>query len=72
MENLTEEMKDRLEKVCICRGIAKETIKASIRDGKNTLEDVAADTGATQGGCKGFRCKAKIQEMIDGYQKEWN
>lgn len=72
MEQLNEEIKDKLEKVCVCRGITKATIKVSVRGGNNTLEAVVADTGATQGGCKGFRCKDKIKEIIEGYQKEWN
>lgn len=72
MENLNQEVKDKLEKVCICRAITKASIKDSVRSGKTTVEDIAGDTGATLGGCKGFRCKARIQEIIDGYQTEWN
>lgn len=72
MEQLNQEIKDKLEKVCICRGITKAAIKASVRNGKKTVEDIAADTGTTLGGCKGFRCNAKIQEIIEGYGTEWN
>ncbi|MEF9959543.1 MAG: (2Fe-2S)-binding protein [Niameybacter sp.] len=72
MEELNQEVKDRLEKVCVCRGITKEAIKNSIRNGNKTLEAVSQDTGATQGGCKGFRCKAKIEELIVEFGTEWN
>lgn len=41
MEQLNQEIKDKLEKVCICRGITKATIKASVRNGKKTVEDIA-------------------------------
>lgn len=71
MELLNQEIKDKLVRVCICRGITRATIKASIRNGNKTVEAVAADTGATLGGCKGFRCKDKIQEIIEGYGTEW-
>lgn len=72
MEQLNQDIKDKLEKVCICRAITKETIKNSIRNGNNTLEAVSKDTGATQGGCKGGRCRGKIEELIAGFGTEWN
>lgn len=71
MEQLNQDIKDRLEKVCVCRAITKEAIKNSIRKGNRTLEAVVADTGATTGGCKGFRCKEKIEELIAGFETEW-
>nr|WP_307993223.1 (2Fe-2S)-binding protein [uncultured Niameybacter sp.] len=72
MEQLNQDIKDRLEKVCVCRAITKEAIKNSIRKGNKTVEAVAADTGATKGGCKGFRCKGKIEDLIAEYGTEWN
>lgn len=72
MEQLNQDIKDRLEKVCVCRAITKEAIKNSIRKGNKTVEAVAADTGATTGGCKGFRCKGKIEELIAEFGTEWN
>lgn len=58
-------MKDKLTKVCLCKGINKHTIKESILEGAKTVEDVKKQTGATCGGCGGKRCKDKIIEIID-------
>ena len=66
------EMKDRLEKVCVCKGTTKETIKNAIREGNDTVEKVATATGATEGACRGGRCRGKIEELITGFaQSEW-
>ncbi len=58
-------LKDKLTKVCLCRGITKHTIKQAILEGAKTVEDVKKQTGATGGGCGGKRCKDKIQQMIE-------
>lgn len=58
-------MNDRLVKVCLCRGISQHTIKECIEEGNKTIEDVAKNTGATTGGCKGKRCREKIQILIN-------
>ncbi len=58
-------MKDKLTKVCLCRGIDKHTIKECIKEGAKTVEDVREKTGATGGGCKGSRCRSKIKEMLE-------
>lgn len=66
------EIKDRLEKICFCKAITVATVKNSIRQGNDTLDKVTEATGATTGGCRGGRCKGKIQDLIDGYkQGEW-
>ena len=59
-------MNDKLTKVCICRGISKFTIKEVIKEGASSVDEVREKTGATTGGCKGSRCRAKINEMIKG------
>lgn len=72
MDQLTQEIKDKLQKVCICRGITVATLKASIRNGNTTLEALKKDTGVAEGGCKGRRCKDKANELIEAYkQGEW-
>lgn len=64
---------DKLTKVCLCKAINRATIKASIRNGALTLEQVAKSTGATTGSCKGGRCSDKINDLINGYKNnEWS
>lgn len=63
--NLNEQVLDKLTKVCTCRAITRAQIKEAIKAGAHTVEAVAQETGATLGGCKGFRCKEKIQDLID-------
>lgn len=63
--NLNEQVLDKLTKVCICKAIPRSKIKDAIKAGAHTVEDVAKVTGACTGGCKGFRCTPKIQELID-------
>lgn len=63
-QNLTEELLDKLTKVCLCKGISRSKIKEAIRNGADTLEKVQKATGAGSGGCKGNRCSPKIMELI--------
>lgn len=65
--NLNQEILDKITKVCVCKAISRATIKEAIAHGAHTLEDVSRVTGACNGGCKGFRCKDKIQTLIDEY-----
>lgn len=72
MDNIPQEIKDKLTKVCICRGITTATMKQYIRNGENTVEKLVRASGATTGGCKGHRCGEKIVELVDGYNNgEW-
>lgn len=72
MSQLEQDIKEKLQKVCICRGISKSTIKGAIREGALTLEAVTEKTGATKGGCKGHRCKEAISQLIEDYKTgEW-
>lgn len=60
-----EMIKDKLTKICLCRGIDKFTIKECIKEGAKTVDEVREKTGATGGGCKGARCRSKIVELIN-------
>ncbi len=62
--NINEEIMDKLTKVCICKAISRATIKKAIKDGAKTVEEVNRVTGSGSGGCKGNRCRCKIEELI--------
>lgn len=53
------------EKICLCKGITKDTIVEAIKNGANTVEGVKEATGATTGPCHGGRCKSKIETLIE-------
>ena len=63
--NATEQIMDKLTKVCICKAISRAKIKEAISNGADTLDKVKDATGATTGGCCGSRCKHKILELIE-------
>ena len=63
--NLNQEILDKITKVCVCKAISRATNKDVIANGAHTVDDVAKITGACTGGCKGFRCKDKIQTLIN-------
>lgn len=64
--------KNQAEKICICKAVALETVKESIRQGAKTIESVSCETGAMRGACQGSRCKEKIFNLIKAYEKgEW-
>ncbi len=65
VDHLDEQLKDKLTKVCICKGINRKTIKEAIKGGADTLEEVQRVTGAGSGGCKGNRCGPKIKELLE-------
>ncbi|AID45511.1 Hypothetical protein SFBmNL_01619 [Candidatus Arthromitus sp. SFB-mouse-NL] len=62
-------IKDKLTKICLCRGIDKFTINECIKDGADTVDKIKEKTGATGGGCKGSRCRSKIIELIEESDK---
>lgn len=64
MTELTDEMKDRLTKVCLCKGISRATIKKAIENGADTLDKLKKATGAGTGGCGGRRCTPKLEELL--------
>lgn len=63
-EKLSEEILDKLTKICICKGIPRSKIKEAIRNGAKNPEDVKKMTGAGSGSCGGKRCGPKILEML--------
>lgn len=63
--NINEEIMDKLTKVCLCKGISRQTIKNAIRNGARTVEEVRKATGATTGPCGGKRCSPKILELLE-------
>lgn len=65
--NLNQEILDKITKVCVCKAISRATIKDVIAKGAHTVDDVVKITGACTGGCKGFRCKDKIQTLINDH-----
>ena len=65
--NLNKEILDKITKVCVCKAISRATIKDVIAKGAHTVDDVVKVTGACTGGCKGFRCKDKIQTLINDH-----
>ncbi len=62
--NISNEIMDKLTKVCLCKAIPRSTIKQAIRNGATTLEAVQKATGAGSGGCKGYRCTPKIEQLL--------
>lgn len=62
--NLTQDILDKLTKTCPCKVITRAKIKDAIKAGAHTVEDVAKATGACTGGCKGYRCKPLINDLI--------
>ena len=54
-----------MSKICLCRGITEEQIISAVRDGATTYAEVKEKTGAGAGGCRGGRCKSKIEEIIE-------
>lgn len=66
--NISNEILDKLTKVCICKSITRARIKEAIKNGADTLEKVQKITGAGTGQCKGTRCSSKIVELINEYK----
>lgn len=68
-QNLNEEIKDKLTKVCLCNAISRASIKKAINNGATSVEEVKRVTGAGTGSCNGKRCGHKIQVLIDQLTK---
>lgn len=64
---LNQQVLDKLTKVCLCKAISRAKIKDAIKAGAHTVEAVSKATGSCTGGCNGYRCKPKIQSLIDEY-----
>lgn len=70
MNQLEEAIKDKLTKTCPCRGITRKAIKEAIADGADTIYQIEQATGAMTGSCKGRRCKASIEELLENYNNK--
>ena len=62
--NLSPDLLDKLTMICLCKGISRAAIKAAIKNGAHSLEEVQKATGAGSGGCGGKRCTPKILELL--------
>ena len=72
-QNINSKAMDKLTKVCLCKAIPKSTIKKAIRNGAITVEAIQKVTGAGSGGCRGYGCTSKIEEILkQELEKEWN
>lgn len=67
--NLNADILDKITKVCTCKSISRAKIKEAIKNGAHTVEEVSKITGACTGSCHGFRCKAKIEDLINNFSK---
>ena len=67
--NLNADILYKITKVCTCKSISRAKIKEDNKNGANTVEEVSKITGACTGSCHGFRCKSKIQNLINDYSK---
>lgn len=67
--NLNADILDKITKVCTCKSISRAKIKEAIKNGAHTVDEVSNITGACTGSCHGFRCKSKIQSLIENYSK---
>ena len=65
MDDLSPELKDKLTKVCLCKGISRATMKKAISHGADTLEKLQQATGAGSGSCQGRRCTPKLLELLE-------
>lgn len=71
-QGLDDEIRDKLTKVCICKGISRKIMKDAIRNGAKTIQEVQAATGAGSGACNGRRCTGRIQQLLKEHKlEEW-
>ena len=70
MTEISDELMDKLTKICLCKGISRTTIKKAILDGADTLEKVCLETNAGNGGCSGRRCREKIEKLIKSMKEQ--
>lgn len=63
--NISEEIMDKLKKVCVCNNINRATIKNAIKSGATTVEEIKKATGAGTGACRGARCLHSIENILE-------
>jgi NAD(P)H-nitrite reductase large subunit len=59
-----EEIKSKIQAVCICKGIKMGRICDAIMAGAQTVEAVNKATGSGSGGCQATRCRPVIEKLI--------
>lgn len=50
--------------ICKCKHVLQETIEKAVKNGASSVEEVRRTTGATDGACKGARCKGLVEHLI--------
>ncbi|RME35566.1 MAG: (2Fe-2S)-binding protein [Deltaproteobacteria bacterium] len=60
-----QEIIEGLKPVCLCKNIKKRVFLKYIAEGKTTLEELRAATGAGSGPCGGKRCTPKILALLE-------
>jgi len=59
--------KEKLEIICLCNNVSRETIENAIRSGTDTLNGLFDATSAGVGPCGGS-CRRKLAPMIDEFK----
>lgn len=65
-----EKIMARLKPGCICTGIKLIRLLDAIDQGADSFEKVARITGIGEGQCGGKRCRARVEELLDGRETE--
>ena len=65
-----EKIMARLKPGCICTGIKLIRLLDAIDQGADSFEKVARITGIGEGPCGGKRCRARVEELLDGRETE--
>lgn len=65
-----QEIIDKMTKICICKGVSRQTIKKAISGGADTVEKVWQATNTGNGSCKGRRCGEKIRQILEEYKED--
>ncbi len=60
-----QQIKARIQVVCICKGIRQARICDAILNGCKTKAEVFAKTGSGNGGCQARRCGPVIEKLIE-------
>lgn len=51
--------------ICTCKKVTEEELIEAIKEGNDTYGTLTKKTGAGLGMCKGKRCRAKIEEILE-------
>lgn len=61
--------KKKVEIICRCNNVSRETIEQAIRDGARTLNEIFDLTSAGVGPCGGS-CRRKLAPLLDSFLKQ--